>query len=286
MQTKSATDINDKYSTGLYQDTTKLVYHLPLDAGTYTLTGGFTEWWGLSRAMYQTVSVDGTELAKGSVPLAGSNTPLSADLTFTLAAPATVDYVVTNEGAGSEKPVISWLAVADVTLPGAPANAKAVAVGRHRDQDLVGCLDPVGARILGLPRLRGRRHGAGVRGHRDAVHRHRPHPGHDARVRGRRGEPARRRRAVCGDSIHHPARRSRPTTVPPQAPGKGVLSSNDGWDTGLKDGTFQVTMDMWWGVNGSLFKLYQDGVLVGTGAAHRWRRCPRAAARPWSTSRA
>src|SRR4029079_5218662 len=46
------------------------------------------------------------------------------------------------------------------------------------------------------------------------------------------------------------------------APGKGVLSSNDGWDTGLKDGTFQVTMNLWWGANGSLFKLYRDGELV------------------------
>ncbi|HKP08615.1 MAG TPA: chitinase N-terminal domain-containing protein, partial [Microbacterium sp.] len=46
------------------------------------------------------------------------------------------------------------------------------------------------------------------------------------------------------------------------APAKGVLSSNDGWDTGLKDGTFQLTMNLWWGENGSLFKLYRDGELV------------------------
>jgi plastocyanin domain-containing protein len=30
----------------------------------------------------------------------------------------------------------------------------------------------------------------------------------------------------------------------------------------LKDGTFDVTMNLWWGVNGQLFKLYQDGTLV------------------------
>jgi len=45
-------------------------------------------------------------------------------------------------------------------------------------------------------------------------------------------------------------------------PGKGVLSSDNGWDTGLLDGSFHVTMNMWWGENGSLFKLYQDGTLV------------------------
>ncbi|WP_345801391.1 family 16 glycoside hydrolase [Microbacterium sp. AZCO] len=122
MKVKSTTDINDKYSTGLYQDTTKLVYRLPLAAGTYTLTGGFTEWWNLSRTMNQTVSAGGVELAKGNVPLSGSNTPLTAPLTFTLAAPATVEYVVTNEGAGGEKPVISWLAVTDVTPPAPKAD--------------------------------------------------------------------------------------------------------------------------------------------------------------------
>ena len=47
-------------------------------------------------------------------------------------------------------------------------------------------------------------------------------------------------------------------------PAQGVLSSNDGWDTGLRDGTFQVTMNLWYGENGSLFKLYRDGTLVGT----------------------
>lgn len=129
MKVKSTTDINDKYSTGLYQDTTKLVYRLPLDAGTYTLTGGFTEWWNLSRSMYQTVSAGGVELAKATIPLAGTNTPLAAELTFTLDAPATVQYVVTNEGAGAEKPVISWLAVKDITKAPAPLNAKAVATG-------------------------------------------------------------------------------------------------------------------------------------------------------------
>ncbi|MFH8252279.1 family 16 glycoside hydrolase [Microbacterium sp. B2969] len=133
MKVKATTDINEKYSTGLYQDTTKLIYRLPLAAGTYTLTGGFTEWWGLNRTMNQTVSAGGVELAKGNVPLSGSNTPLTAPLTFTLAAPTTVEYVVTNEGAGSEKPVISWLAVTDATPPAPTADvtvAKRCVVGK------------------------------------------------------------------------------------------------------------------------------------------------------------
>ncbi|WEV52753.1 family 16 glycoside hydrolase [Bifidobacterium sp. ESL0704] len=113
VKVKGGTDINDKYSTGLYQDTTKQVYHLPLDAGNYTLTAGFAEWWGQDRTMYQTASVGGTQIGeKATVALSGTNTPLHQTLRFKLDAPATVDYVVTNEGAGGNKPVISWLAVA------------------------------------------------------------------------------------------------------------------------------------------------------------------------------
>ncbi|MGI9824750.1 GH32 C-terminal domain-containing protein [Agromyces sp. Marseille-Q5079] len=48
------------------------------------------------------------------------------------------------------------------------------------------------------------------------------------------------------------------------APGAGALSSDNGWDTGLHDGDFDVTMNLWWGENASLFKLYRDGELVHT----------------------
>lgn len=124
MKVKGGTDINDKYSTGLYQDTTKLIYRLPLKAGTYTLTAGFTEWWNMNRTMNHTVSVNGKELARGNLPLSGNNPHLSSDLTFTLEADSTVEYLVTNEGAGSEKPVISWLAVAGKEGQPAPTTNK------------------------------------------------------------------------------------------------------------------------------------------------------------------
>lgn len=48
------------------------------------------------------------------------------------------------------------------------------------------------------------------------------------------------------------------------APGKPVLSDNSGQANGLKDGNYTVTMNMWWGNNGSLFKLYENGVLIHT----------------------
>ncbi|GAA5187605.1 hypothetical protein GCM10023322_36330 [Rugosimonospora acidiphila] len=48
------------------------------------------------------------------------------------------------------------------------------------------------------------------------------------------------------------------------APAAGVLSSDNGWDTGLLDGSYNVTMNLWWGQNASQFKLFEDGNLVST----------------------
>ncbi|MBD0384505.1 discoidin domain-containing protein [Paenibacillus sp. WST5] len=48
------------------------------------------------------------------------------------------------------------------------------------------------------------------------------------------------------------------------APGKPVLSDNNGHDTGLKDGSYTVTMNLWWGNNGTEFKLYENGELIHT----------------------
>ncbi|MDF2644845.1 MAG: hypothetical protein K0Q73_650 [Paenibacillus sp.] len=48
------------------------------------------------------------------------------------------------------------------------------------------------------------------------------------------------------------------------APGKPVLSSDSGNATGLKDGNYSVSMNMWWGNNGTWFKLYENGVLIAT----------------------
>ncbi|WP_306802391.1 SGNH/GDSL hydrolase family protein [Microbacterium sp. C7(2022)] len=49
-----------------------------------------------------------------------------------------------------------------------------------------------------------------------------------------------------------------------KAPARGVLSSNSGWEDGLHDGTFTISMNLWWGTNGSVFRLYENGELVST----------------------
>lgn len=48
------------------------------------------------------------------------------------------------------------------------------------------------------------------------------------------------------------------------APGQPVLSDDNGHDTGLRDGNYTVTMNMWWGNNGTELKLYENDALIGT----------------------
>ncbi|MFI7700294.1 carboxypeptidase regulatory-like domain-containing protein [Nonomuraea sp. NPDC049480] len=42
-------------------------------------------------------------------------------------------------------------------------------------------------------------------------------------------------------------------------PAKATLSTTSGWENGLHDGTFDVTMNLWYGINGSVFVLYENG---------------------------
>lgn len=47
-------------------------------------------------------------------------------------------------------------------------------------------------------------------------------------------------------------------------PGKPVLSDDNGHDTGILDGDYNIKMNLWWGNNGRVYKLYENDVLIDT----------------------
>jgi hypothetical protein len=47
-------------------------------------------------------------------------------------------------------------------------------------------------------------------------------------------------------------------------PARGTLSTDSGWANGLHDGRFTVTMNLWWGANGSAVRFFENGELVAT----------------------
>ncbi|MDF2581316.1 MAG: hypothetical protein K0S49_2895 [Microbacterium sp.] len=51
---------------------------------------------------------------------------------------------------------------------------------------------------------------------------------------------------------------------PTAKPARGTLSTNSGWEDGLHDGSFTVSMNLWHGVNGAVLKLYENGALIST----------------------
>ncbi|MDK8191997.1 S8 family serine peptidase [Paenibacillus sp. UMB7766-LJ446] len=55
-----------------------------------------------------------------------------------------------------------------------------------------------------------------------------------------------------------------PETPAKGAPGKPLLSHNNGSVNGLFGGSYTVTMNLWWGENATSYKLYEDGVLIDT----------------------
>lgn len=48
------------------------------------------------------------------------------------------------------------------------------------------------------------------------------------------------------------------------APATGVLSHDNGHDTGLRDGDYTVTMNLWWGQNANALRLFENGERIAT----------------------
>lgn len=45
-------------------------------------------------------------------------------------------------------------------------------------------------------------------------------------------------------------------------PARGALSSDNGWDSGLQDGDYNIVMDLWWGENARIVRLIEDGKTI------------------------
>lgn len=54
------------------------------------------------------------------------------------------------------------------------------------------------------------------------------------------------------------------TEISKGVPGKPILSDNNAHGNGLHDGSYKITMNMWHGNNGTVYKLYENGVLIDT----------------------
>ncbi|MFG6503059.1 fibronectin type III domain-containing protein [Microbacterium sp. P05] len=257
----------DKYATtGWWASAgSSIDYRLTLPAGQYELTSGYREWWGVTRQVVPSVTV-GDEVVTGTpVSLSGASPRGSSTLVFTVDVEQTVLFRAAR-GAGTADPVLSWFAVADVTpatAPEAPNGVSALLTGMDVRVSWSTPADDGGSPVTGyrVYAIDGETALCEVPAAETACTVTGVEPGATASfvvtALNALGEGAR-------------SAASAPVAVPevPQndgafrAPGTPVLSSNDGHDTGLKDGTFQLTMDMWWGDNGGLFKLYRDGELV------------------------
>lgn len=115
--TRTATGTTDKNANGHYgfnNSALPLSYRLTgLQAGTYTVTVGVQEWWSGPRTMAATISGGGLSAAPvGSTVTVSSSSRtavISGSVTLTAAGDVTLDLKRT---AGTEAPVVAWLAVA------------------------------------------------------------------------------------------------------------------------------------------------------------------------------
>lgn len=112
-------DVTDKYQTGWYGengDVNSLNYQYMLEAGTYTVTAGFREWWNGPRTMKLTVSGDAVDSVNtGEFAVSGSSNTAVKSLTFTVREDGPVNMSIENKS-GSDAAVISWFAVAKGTV--------------------------------------------------------------------------------------------------------------------------------------------------------------------------
>lgn len=114
--TKSYTDTTDKTATGIYGKNNEsgetLTYALTLEPGKYTITSAHREWWGMTRPMNLTVTVDDIALDAGTIQVDSSNPNAVNTYSFDVRTKQTISYTIT--ATGTQAPVISWLVVSRI----------------------------------------------------------------------------------------------------------------------------------------------------------------------------
>lgn len=113
-------DVGDKDETGLWargrgSTSMPIIYRLPLEAGTYTATAGFREWWSGPRDMRVSVVAPTGETTvispKVTVSSAAAARTAMVSGTFEIPSGGTAELRVEIAG-GTEAPVIGWFGVA------------------------------------------------------------------------------------------------------------------------------------------------------------------------------
>ncbi|PYI55977.1 hypothetical protein DLM86_08815 [Paenibacillus flagellatus] len=79
-----------------------------------------------------------------------------------------------------------------------------------------------------------------------------------------RDNPAVTRQEVDAAAAHLQAALDALVPLASGVPGKAALSSNSGYAYGLHDGNYTITMNLWWGQNGTSYTLYENGVPIDT----------------------
>jgi len=203
----------------------------------------------------------GEEVVAGDpVRLSSASPDGRSTIRFALDEEATVLFSAAR-GEGAADPVLSWLAVAPVAerAPSAPTDLRAVIEGTAVQLAWSAPEDEGSAAV------------DGYRVHRaDSDEVLCETTATECRIEGLEGSTA-SFTVVAFTAVGEGARSAptEPIAVPEvpaddarSAPGRGVLSSDDGWDDGRRDGAFTLTMNLWWGENASLLKVFRDGELI------------------------
>ncbi|MDO4296499.1 MAG: InlB B-repeat-containing protein, partial [bacterium] len=110
--TRGTSNAMDKGDTGVWNDGGDIVYQLPLEAGVYTLSAGFKQWWGSgeNRELNQSISytlADGSTKTVSGDKVSVSGSTVTSATSFVLSEDTVVTYTVSK--AGNKAPVLSWL---------------------------------------------------------------------------------------------------------------------------------------------------------------------------------